>query len=107
MGNCVNSKLFCGKSSKISDEEALEIVRRSFMAYHAASSSLTAVTTTEVKIKITKTELEKLLDNFKVVEVEEEMPTVQWLSQLVDFNDVLDMQLQPWQPSLQSIPEVD
>ncbi|CAK9321833.1 unnamed protein product [Citrullus colocynthis] len=109
MGNCVSSKFFCGKSSRISDEEALEMMKRSLMAYDGTSRSSVAAagTTTEVKIKITKRELEILLGNYKVVEVKEELPTAQFLSRLIDVDDALEMQPQSWRPSLQSIPEKD
>lgn len=107
MGNCVSSKFFCGKSSRISDEEALEMMKRSLMAYEGTSRSSGAAATTKVKIKITKRELEILLGNYKVVEVTEELPTAQFLSRLIDVDDALEMQPRSWRPSLQSIPETD
>lgn len=113
----MSSKYLCGKSTRISDEEALEMMKRTVMAYNdetpkidetpRSSVAATTTTTTEVKIKITKRELEMLLGNYKVVEVKEELSTTQFLSRLIDIDEGIEMQPRSWRPSLQSIPETD
>ena len=83
------------------------MVKRSFMAYDEAPVASATATTTELKIKITKRELEMLLANYSVVEVKEELQMEHLLSPLFYVDGTLEMQPRSWQPSLQSIPEAD
>ncbi|KAL5972644.1 hypothetical protein ACLOJK_039449 [Asimina triloba] len=63
----------------------------------------TAVSSTEVKIKISKKQLEELLGKFDV----QGMTFEQLLTQLIDAGSTESQQLRhrPWKPALQSIPE--
>ncbi|EXB50304.1 hypothetical protein L484_017842 [Morus notabilis] len=59
---------------------------------------------TEVKIKITKKQLEKLLGKMDV----KDMSVQQVLAQLISVSDKYQtQQIRSWRPALQSIPEVD
>ncbi|KAJ1407910.1 hypothetical protein SESBI_23940 [Sesbania bispinosa] len=60
-----------------------------------------AKTVTEVKIKITKKQLEELLSKVDVRELRVE----QVLSQLMDHSRGYQSLQRPWRPALQSIPE--
>lgn len=85
------------------DEEAVEMVRRRLVADDGARKCL-ASTTTELKIRITKRDLEKLLRKVDV----EELPVTELLSELIDIGDAFEStHRRSWQPSLQSIPEVN
>ena len=89
------------------------MMKRRIMAYDETPRSSKAATTTEVKIKITKKELEMLLGNYTVVEVKDELPSAHFFSQPIvelqpiDIDDAFEMQPRSWRPSLQSIPEMD
>ncbi|XP_020230614.1 uncharacterized protein LOC109811321 [Cajanus cajan] len=60
-------------------------------------------TTTEVKIKITKKQLEELLSKVDVRELRVE----QVLSHLMNHSGGYQSLQRPWRPALQSIPEVN
>ncbi|KAK2977880.1 hypothetical protein RJ640_020224 [Escallonia rubra] len=59
-------------------------------------------TTTEVKIKITKKQLEELLGKIDV----KGLPVQQVLAQLMSAGDGYKAHQKSWRPALQSIPEV-
>ncbi|XP_038904231.1 uncharacterized protein LOC120090574 [Benincasa hispida] len=104
MGNCTSNK-YLAETMPMSDEdeEAVETVRRRLVV-HDGARKCSANTTTELKIRITKRELEKLLSKVDV----EELPVTELLSQLIDVGDAFESTHQrSWRPSLQSIPEVN
>lgn len=104
MGNCTSNK-YAAETMPMSDEdeEAVEMVRRRLVADDGARKCL-ASTTTELKIRITKRDLEKLLRKVDV----EELPVTELLSELIDIGDAFEStHRRSWQPSLQSIPEVN
>lgn len=59
--------------------------------------------TDQLKIKVTKKELEELLGRADMVG----MSTVQLLVELVKVKGEFEVRHRPWKPSLQSIPEID
>ncbi|KAI8001359.1 hypothetical protein LOK49_LG09G00118 [Camellia lanceoleosa] len=67
-------------------------------------SSASSTSSTEVKIKITKKQLEELLGRGEV----HHMPVDQVVSSLIDASDRFEIQHQrSWRPTLNSIPEVN
>ncbi|KAL0000823.1 hypothetical protein SO802_014604 [Lithocarpus litseifolius] len=66
-------------------------------------SSSTTTTTTEVKIKITKKQLEELLGKADL----KELSVQQVLAQLISVSGRFDSHPRSWRPALQSIPEVN
>lgn len=66
-------------------------------------SSSTTTTATEVKIKITKKQLEELLGKVDL----KELSVQQVLAQLINVSDRFDSHPRSWRPALQSIPEVN
>lgn len=84
------------------EEEVVETVKRKLNADDGASRSSRG-TTTEVKIRMTKRELEKLLSEVEM----EELPVTELLLQLIEVGDELEStHRRSWRPSLQSIPEM-
>lgn len=73
------------------------------------SSSATAITScaatkiTEVKIKITRKQLEELLGSVDI----KDMSVHQVLAQLMNVSDRCETHQRSWRPALQSIPEVN
>lgn len=73
------------------------------------TSSTSAASSTEIKIKITKKQLEELLDKAEV----KELSVQQVLAHLIDFNvssntdRYHETHQRSWRPALQSIPEVN
>ncbi|XP_068644945.1 uncharacterized protein [Aristolochia californica] len=61
------------------------------------------VSSTEVKIKISKKQLEELLGRADV----QGMSIEQILSQFITVNGDFQLRHRPWKPALQSIPEID
>lgn len=66
-------------------------------------SSSTTTTATEVKIKITKKQLEELLGKVDL----KELSVQQVLAQLINVSDRFNSHPRSWRPALQSIPEVN
>ncbi|KAH1239534.1 hypothetical protein GmHk_08G023944 [Glycine max] len=103
MGNCLKNqsptKYDGGSDDDNDDWDFLTGEEGSFVTTKAAT---TAKTVTEVKIKITKKQLEELLSKVDVRELRVE----QVLSQLMNHSSGGFQSLQrPWRPALQSIPE--
>ena len=69
----------------------------------SSSTTTTTTTTTEVKIKITKKQLEELLGKVDL----KELSVQQVLAQLINVSDRFDSHPRSWRPALQSIPEVN
>jgi hypothetical protein len=67
------------------------------------SSSTTAAKTTEVKIKITRKQLEELLGRVDI----KDLSVHQVLAQLMSVSDRYEAHHRSWRPALQSIPEVN
>lgn len=67
------------------------------------SSSTTAAKTTEVKIKITRKQLEELLGRVDI----KDLSVHQVLAQLMSVSDRYEEHQRSWRPALQSIPEVN
>ncbi|KAK7316760.1 hypothetical protein RJT34_00464 [Clitoria ternatea] len=88
MGNCL-------KHPSSTDEEADE------GAFSASSTKAKA--TTEVKIKITKKQLEEMLKKMDVRELRVE----EVLSHLMNHSGDYQSLQRPWRPALQSIPELN
>ncbi|XVF70668.1 hypothetical protein PTKIN_Ptkin11bG0180900 [Pterospermum kingtungense] len=70
-----------------------------------STPSATATTTTghEVKVKITKKQLEELLGRVDV----KELSVQQVLAQLINVSNQYETNQRSWRPALQSIPEVN
>ncbi|CAK9175753.1 unnamed protein product [Ilex paraguariensis] len=103
-GSPASEHLFSGDTSKLTkkleeDQRLLEKSSEDF-PFHE-SSSKTPVT--EVKIKITKKQLETLLGSTDV----QGLSVGQVLAQLMDVSDGYETHQRPWRPVLQSIPEVE
>ncbi|KAF5472797.1 hypothetical protein F2P56_009484 [Juglans regia] len=75
------------------------------------TSSITShvITCREVKITITKKELEELLGRVDVQGLSAKQILASWWAHAADrrFNSVLKEHHRPWRPTLQSIPEVN
>ncbi|TXG67801.1 hypothetical protein EZV62_009076 [Acer yangbiense] len=67
------------------------------------SSSTKTTRTTEVKIKITKKQLEELLGRAEL----KQLSVQQVLAQLMNVSDRYETNQRSWRPALQSIPEVN
>ncbi|KAE8650133.1 hypothetical protein Csa_011778 [Cucumis sativus] len=99
MGNCTSNKYLAETIVPMSDddEEVEEMLRRRLVVKNGAQKC-SASTTTELKIRITKRELEKLLCKVDV----EELPVTELLSKLIDVGDTFESTHQrSWRPSLQ------
>ncbi|XP_022151029.1 uncharacterized protein LOC111019048 [Momordica charantia] len=107
MGNCTSNKYSAEISPMSDEEEAVETVKRRLIPDddgHGALRSSSLARTTEVKIRITKRELEKLLRKVDV----EELPVTELLSQLIDVGDAFEStHRRSWRPSLQTIHELN
>ncbi|KAH7843488.1 hypothetical protein Vadar_017178 [Vaccinium darrowii] len=68
-----------------------------------SSSAASAEKTTEVKIKITKKQLEELLGKVEV----QGLSVHQLLDQLMNASDRFEAHKRSWRPALQSIPEIN
>ncbi|KAE8713685.1 LRR receptor-like serine/threonine-protein kinase GSO1-like [Hibiscus syriacus] len=70
-----------------------------------STTAVTATTTHEVKVKITKKQLEELLGRVDM----NELSVQQVLAQLINVSNQYDIQAnqRSWRPKLQSIPEVN
>lgn len=60
-------------------------------------------TTTELKIKITKKQLQELLSRAEL----KELTVEQVVAQLMDVSDRFETNQRSWRPALQSIPEIN
>ena len=72
-------------------------------AERSFTKSSSTTTTTEVKIKITKKQLEELLGKVDL----KELSVQQVLAQLINVSGRFDSHPRSWRPALQSIPEVN
>ncbi|XP_022932152.1 uncharacterized protein LOC111438472 [Cucurbita moschata] len=100
MGNCTSNKYLAETMPMSEEEEVVETVKRKLNADDGASRG---TTTTEVKIRMTKRELEKLLSKVEV----EELPVTELLLQMIEVGDESEStHRRSWRPSLQSIPEL-
>ncbi|RDX62809.1 hypothetical protein CR513_58820, partial [Mucuna pruriens] len=88
MGNCLKHQSSATSTTSATDDDW--------------EGSFAAKTTTEVKIKITKKQLEELLSKVDVRELRVE----QVLSQLMNHSGGYQSLQRPWRPALQSIPEM-
>ncbi|QCD78319.1 uncharacterized protein LOC114188839 [Vigna unguiculata] len=93
MGNCLKSQSSCRYDSDDDEDWDFSADKGSFGAVSA--------TTMEVKIKISKKQLEELLSKVDVRDLKVE----QVLSQLMDHSGGFQALQRPWRPALQSIPE--
>ncbi|XWS11216.1 hypothetical protein CRYUN_Cryun38cG0065200 [Craigia yunnanensis] len=66
-------------------------------------TTVSAITTHEVKVKITKKQLEELLGKVDV----KELSVQQVLAQLINVSNQYETNQRSWRPALQSIPEVN
>ncbi|ESW18463.1 hypothetical protein PHAVU_006G043100 [Phaseolus vulgaris] len=92
MGNCLKHQSSCRYDSDENSDDDWNFV---------ADKGSFATVTTEVKIKISKKQLEELLSKVDVRELKVE----QVLSQLMDHSGGFQTLQRPWRPALQSIPE--
>lgn len=104
MGNCTSNKYLAETMPMSDDDEEVEEMLRRRLVVESRAQKCSASTTTELKIRITKKELEKLLCKVDM----EELPVAELLSKLIDVGDAFEStHRRSWQPSLQSIPEVN
>uniref|UniRef100_A0A5B7AQP8 Uncharacterized protein n=1 Tax=Davidia involucrata TaxID=16924 RepID=A0A5B7AQP8_DAVIN len=89
------------KAMKIEEERLLGDIKGGFPSISSSPSS--SATTTEVKIKITKKQLEELLGRVDV----QGLSVRQVLAQLMNASDGFETHQRSWRPALQSIPEVN
>lgn len=113
MGNCVGSKKNSSMEEcewdddfwRLDDDPQDHIFTRKkeeeLLGDQKQGIASNASTGTELKIKISKKQLEKILGTAHV----ENMPLEKLLAQLMEHD--LHLRNQPWKPSLQSIPEVN
>jgi membrane-bound ClpP family serine protease len=101
MGNCLKHKSSTKYATKDDDGEW------DFSAFEGnfagKSNGAASKTTTEVKIKITKKQLEELLSKVDMKELRVE----QVLAQLMNHSNGFESLQRSWRPALQSIPEAD
>ncbi|KAK3199676.1 hypothetical protein Dsin_023091 [Dipteronia sinensis] len=71
--------------------------------FRVSSSTKVTTTRTEVKIKISKKQLEKLLGRAEL----KQLSVQQVLAQLMNVSDQYETNQRSWRPALQSIPEVN
>ncbi|KAF9589375.1 hypothetical protein IFM89_023309 [Coptis chinensis] len=116
MGNCLGHKSSTGRDGKDSGfQEVPEKITTKDDLYNKGRKSSEAEkefvsgdkskvsSSTEVKLKITKKQLEELLARSGL----EDLPLEQVLIHLINASDDFSTQNQPWKPVLQSIPEVN
>lgn len=94
MGNCIKKE----SPTQWAGEDWSSPVPESVSTAEAAVTSQEKGGSTEVKIKISKKQLEELLGRTDGLTVQ------QVLSQLIKVSDGFQ---RPWRPALQSIPEID
>ncbi|KAL7242991.1 hypothetical protein ACSBR1_015407 [Camellia fascicularis] len=101
MGNCVGCKscVVCAGDDGDEWESMAASKRPNADKQNTAFSS--SGSTREVKIKITKKQLEELLGRVEV----HDMPVDQVLSSLINVSEIQHQR--SWKPTLQSIPEVE
>ncbi|AES70334.1 hypothetical protein MtrunA17_Chr3g0098851 [Medicago truncatula] len=101
MGNCLKHQSSTKYLTKDDDDEW------DFSAFEGnsagKSNGAAAKTTTEVKIKISKKQLEELLSKVDIRELRVE----QVLAQLMNHSNGYESLQRSWRPALQSIPELD
>ncbi|KAK2441296.1 hypothetical protein P8452_20138 [Trifolium repens] len=99
MGNCLKQQ---SSTNYATDDEDYDL--SSYKGDYATKSNYAdAKTTTEVKIKITKKQLEELLSKVDMRELRVE----QVLAQLMNHSNGYKSLQRSWRPALQSIPEMD
>ncbi|PIA57922.1 hypothetical protein AQUCO_00500087v1 [Aquilegia coerulea] len=112
MGNCLRHKSSSWKADDM-DTSSLSVTSKHGLLDKAGRNSdaeeeslideqRKVPSSTAVKIKITKKQLEELLGRADV----QSLSIEQVLTQLMNISDV-ESQAQPWKPVLQSIPEMD
>ncbi|KAK2387232.1 protein expression protein [Trifolium repens] len=99
MGNCLKQQ---SSTNYATDDEDWDL-SSSKVDCAAKSNDASAKTTTEVKIKITKKQLEELLSKVDMRELRVE----QVLAQLMNHSNGYKSLQRSWRPALQSIPEMD
>ncbi|KAA8526975.1 hypothetical protein F0562_008796 [Nyssa sinensis] len=103
-GSPASETLFSGddrlydKAMKIEEEGLLEDIKGGFPSFSSSSSS-SARTATEVKIKITKKQLEELLGKVDV----QGLSVQQVLAQLMNAGDQFETHQRSWRPALQRL----
>ncbi|KAK7387086.1 hypothetical protein VNO78_27584 [Psophocarpus tetragonolobus] len=103
MGNCLKHQSSARYSDDDDSDDDYNFLSGEKGAFGATKVASTTKTVTEVKIKITKKQLEELLSKVDVRELRVE----QVLSQLMDHSGGYQSLQRPWRPALQSIPEVN
>lgn len=107
MGNCLrhessSSMQWAGDDwSSLASDKSEKDLKMEERRVGFTSSSTTGPT--EVKIKITKKQLEELLGKVDL----QGLSVQQVLAQLINVSDRYEMHNRPWRPALQSIPEVN
>ncbi|KAG7953800.1 hypothetical protein I3843_12G128400 [Carya illinoinensis] len=91
-----------GKAMEMEEEGVLGH-GRVFTSSSSATKAASTTPTTEVKIKITRKQLEELLGRVDV----KELSVHQVLAQLMNVSDQYETHQRSWRPALQSIPEVN
>ncbi|XVE50630.1 hypothetical protein DITRI_Ditri01bG0178900 [Diplodiscus trichospermus] len=87
-------------------KSAINIKEKGLIGNHQKNgftSSSPATTINEVKVKITKKQLEELLGRADV----KELSVQQVLARLINVSDQYEADQRSWRPALQSIPEVN
>ncbi|KAB1228054.1 hypothetical protein CJ030_MR4G024734 [Morella rubra] len=101
-GDSSDDDLVGDKAMKM-EEEGLLGDHRGFFPSSAATTAAATTTTTEVKVKITRKQLEELLGRVDI----KELSVHQVLAQLINVSDRYEKHQRSWRPALQSIPEVN
>jgi len=101
MGNCLKHQSSTKYATEDNDEWDFSPSEGNSAGKSNGAASKT--TTTEVKIKITKKQLEELLSKVD----KRELRVEQVLAQLMNHSNGYESLQRSWRPALQSIPEID
>ncbi|CAI8584761.1 unnamed protein product [Vicia faba] len=101
MGNCLKGQSSTKYATDDEDEWDFPATKGDYVTEKTGVPG--AKTTTEVKIKITKKQLEELLRKVDI----REMKVEQVLAQLMNHSNGYKSFQRSWRPALQSIPEMD
>ncbi|XP_047307260.1 uncharacterized protein LOC124910633 [Impatiens glandulifera] len=94
----------CGNGEiMLNSDESREKEKKKVHELFSHSPPATKTKTTEVKIRITKKQLEELLGKVDV----QGIPVEQVLEQLMSVSDRFETNQRSWRPALQSIPEIN
>ncbi|XP_021288497.1 uncharacterized protein LOC110419730 [Herrania umbratica] len=81
----------------------MNMEEKGLLRNHQKNGFTSSATTQEVKVKITKKQLEELLGRVDV----KELSVQQVLAQLINVSNQYETNQRSWRPALQSIPEVN